>query len=60
MNDNNITLIEGDDLDFLCSGLGVPSQNRPYRLRIWSTEKGIKVKVNEGMWTPLLGEEEKR
>jgi hypothetical protein len=52
-----ITLIEGDDLHYLCAALGLPKEGRPYAVRIHQTgdSSGVKVKVNGGMWSPRLG-----
>ena len=58
-----IILLEGDDLRAFLAAIGSPFtgvSDRPYRLRIWSTNDGqIKVKVNENMWTPRLGKADK-
>lgn len=55
--EGKITLIEGDDLNHLCAVLGMPEEGRPYAVRIYQTigHDAVKVKVNGGMWTPLLG-----
>jgi hypothetical protein len=51
-----ITILEGSDLQhfFIMFGTGIP--DGVYRMRIWAqTDGSIKVKVNEGMWTYMLG-----
>jgi len=53
---DGIVILEGRDLDLFLSMLGVPEQDRAaYRVRVCANEGGVKVKVNEGMWTPALG-----
>jgi hypothetical protein len=54
-----ITILEGSDLRDFLSAMGADPQRSPgiYRVRIWAVGGGsIKIKVNEGMWTPALGE----
>jgi hypothetical protein len=53
---HRITLLEGEGLTYLLDVLGMPKENRPYRLRIWQADNNTaKFKVNEGMWSPTLG-----
>lgn len=54
----NITTIEGADLRYLLEMFGVSADVAPgiYRVRVSQSEAGVKVKVNEGMWSPALGE----
>lgn len=54
---DNITTIEGPALDYLLLALGIRVETDVYRIRIWQTDdgSGIKIKVNEGMWSPALG-----
>ena len=54
----NITIIEGADLHHLADLLGIPTEGI-YRIRIAKSDDQIKVKVNEGMWTPALGKADK-
>ena len=52
---DDITIIEGDDLDTLLAALDTGAADI-YRLRVWPAGNGsIRVKVNERMWTPPLG-----
>jgi hypothetical protein len=55
--EGKITIVEGADLRHLCDLLGVPKEDRPYRVRLWQSPdcEAVKVKVNEGMWSPALG-----
>lgn len=56
----NITIIEGADLKYLAAVLDIQTKDI-YRVRIAnSASGGIKVKVNEGMWTPALGKADAR
>ena len=57
-NENNITIIEGRDLEFFLLTLGIPKEiaSEAYRLRIWPQPDGtIKVKVNERTWSWTIG-----
>lgn len=58
-----IILLEGDDLKAFLATIGSPftgAADRPYRIRIWPTNDGqIKVKINENMWTPRMGKDDK-
>ena len=58
--EDRTTIITGADLNTLMAVLGVPEGNAPYRVRIHQAAdgSGVKVKVNEGMWTPWLGKKE--
>jgi hypothetical protein len=57
---DNITVFEGDDLNDLMDYFGIEWKYRPYRVRIWGSPNGqIKIKVNEGMWSPLIGKKDK-
>ena len=48
-------VLEGPDLrDFL---QGINDSGHVYRLRI-AVDGGLKVKINEGTWSPALGAEE--
>jgi hypothetical protein len=52
-----ITILEGGDLRHFLDVLGMPDEGRPYRVRLWRSAdcEDVKIKVNEGMWTPALG-----
>jgi len=59
MDENDITIIEGDDLDHLLDlANGTANRSGIYRLRIWrNADSGeVKVKFNEGTWTTGLGQ----
>ena len=53
----DITILEGTDLRYVLDQLGTFGKDQPYRLRIHQSKdgSGVKIKVNEGMWTPWLG-----
>lgn len=53
----DITIIEGDDLTILAHYLGLDVSGT-YRIRVSQSDNGIKVKVNEGIWSPALGRKE--
>lgn len=60
---DNITVLEGPDLEHLLYILGIePMWSPAYRLRIWQAPDGsvVKIKANEGTWTPALGERDER
>lgn len=50
-----ITAVHGADLTYLLSLLKSP--NLLYKVSFWQAPdgSGVKVKVNGGVWTPLLG-----
>lgn len=52
----DIVVLEGNDLEQFLTLLQdiAASSNRIYRLRL-AVDGGIKVKVNEGVWTPPYG-----
>lgn len=54
---NDITIIEGDDLEYLLSRLDPTVPADIYRLRIWQSKDGsiVKVKVNERTWSAPVG-----
>lgn len=51
--------IEGDQLQELIAALGALGHYRPYDLRVTIDEGGAKFKINNGVWSPALGKEEK-
>lgn len=54
-----ITVIEGRELDsFLASVGAIPNTDREiYKISINQTHTGkVKIKINEGMWSPDLGQ----
>lgn len=56
---NDITIIEGDDLEYLLAHLGIDSTSAAdiYRLRIWQSEDGsiAKIKRDERTWSAPVG-----
>lgn len=54
---NPITIIEGDDLSDLLELVASAEKRGCYRIRVHQAPDGdgIKVKINEGMWTYLIG-----
>jgi hypothetical protein len=55
-----IIKVEGSQLTMLLNALSiVVTQNDVYSLRFAIEEGAIKIKVNEGVWSPPLGKVEK-
>lgn len=54
---DNITILEGNDLDRFLDTLGVhPSVRKHFHtLRINQREDGLALKVNSGVWSPTIG-----
>lgn len=60
---DNITILEGPDLEHLLYVLGIePMYSPTYSLRVWQSPDGstVKFSANQGMWTPALGERDER
>lgn len=54
----DIVILEGDDLKKFFEHIGNAAEsNRVYRLR-FAVEDGIKIKVNEYVWSPAYGKME--
>lgn len=58
--ENDITILEGADLKMFLATVGSPfvESAHPYRVRIWAYNGQIKVKVNEGVWSPAVGKKD--
>ena len=55
---DTITVIEGGDLEYLMSLMGIDIEDTDvYAIRLFQAKdgNGVKVKVNGGMWSPFLG-----
>ena len=52
----NVTIIEGEDLEYLLARLDTGAADI-YRLRIWQAEDGsiAKIKINERTWSAPVG-----
>lgn len=54
-------LLTGADLDTLLDAfqhITNPDHPRPHLIQIWVDDGGVKLKVNQGSWSPPLGHHE--
>lgn len=56
----SITVLEGADLAYLCDLMQMQMVGRPSKVRIYrpADSARVKIKVDEGMWTPFIGKQE--